>query len=54
MTTVASAAMSGEERGGPKPKPKPKGTLVANPSVSGIQTPNKPDGRDAPPSGTTR
>jgi hypothetical protein len=52
MTTVASAAMSNEERGGPKPKP--KGTLVANPSVPGIQTPNKPDGRDAPSSGEKR
>jgi hypothetical protein len=44
--------MSDEEWGGLKPKP--KGTLVANPSVPGIQKPNKPDGRDAPPSGTTR
>ncbi len=33
--------MSDEERGGPKPKP--KGTLVPNPSVPGVQTPNKPD-----------
>jgi hypothetical protein len=44
--------MSDEERGGPKPKP--KGTLVPNPSVPGVQSPNKPDGRDAPQSGETR
>ena len=44
--------MSEETRGGTKPKP--KGSLVPNPSVPGVQTPNKPDGRDAPQSGETR
>jgi hypothetical protein len=44
--------MSHEERGGTKPKP--NGTLVPNPSTPGVQTPNKPDGRDAPQSGEKR
>jgi hypothetical protein len=44
--------MAEEERGGPKPKP--KGTTVPKPSTPGVQTPNKPDGRDAPPEDETR
>jgi hypothetical protein len=44
--------MSDETRGGPKPNP--KGTLLPNPSTPGVQTPNKPEKRDAPPSGEKR
>jgi hypothetical protein len=44
------AAMT-EERGLPK---QPKKPIVSNPSTPGAQTPNKPDGRDAPPAGQTR
>jgi hypothetical protein len=41
-----------DERAVPKPaKGKP---IVANPSTPGVQTPNKPDCRDAPPDGETR
>jgi len=35
-----------EERGLPK---QPKTAIVKNPSTPGVQTPNKPDGRGAPP-----
>ena len=35
-----------DERGLPK---QPKKPIVQNPSTPGVQTPNKPDGRDAPP-----
>jgi hypothetical protein len=44
--------MNEETRGGTKPKP--NGSLVPNPSTPGAQTPNKPDGRDAPQSGEKR
>jgi hypothetical protein len=30
------------------PKPVPQRPIVANPSTPGVQTPNKPDGKDAP------
>jgi hypothetical protein len=40
-----------DERALPKQTKKP---IVKNPSTPGIQTPNKPDGRDAPPAGQTR
>jgi len=40
---------SDEERTLPK---QPKKPIVANPSTPGVQTPNKPDGRDAPPAQT--
>jgi hypothetical protein len=40
-----------EERTLPK---QPKRPIVANPATPGVQTPNKPDGRDAPPTGETR
>jgi hypothetical protein len=40
-----------DERAQPTP---PKGKpIVVNPSTPGIQTPNKPDGRDAPAPGIT-
>jgi hypothetical protein len=38
---------SDDERG--LPTPQPKRPIVANPATPGVQTPNKPDGRDAPP-----
>jgi hypothetical protein len=50
-TSRRLVVMSEETRGGAKP---PKGTLVSNPSVPGVQTPKKPDGRDAPQSGEKR
>jgi hypothetical protein len=40
-----------EERGLPK---QPKKPIVSNPSTPGVQTPNKPDGRDAPAQGSER
>jgi hypothetical protein len=36
------------------PKPDKNSPKIANPSVPGVQQPNKPDGRDAPPNGETR
>jgi hypothetical protein len=35
-----------EEKG--VPKPTPQRPIVANPSTPGIQTPNRPDGKDLP------
>ena len=40
-----------EERSPAKPDAGMKEPIVSNPSTPGIQTPNKPDGRDAPRSG---
>jgi hypothetical protein len=40
-----------DERGLPK---QPKKPIVQNPSTPGVQTPNKPDGRDAPPASEQR
>jgi hypothetical protein len=40
-----------EERGLPKQPNKP---IVHNPSTPGVQTPNKPDGRDAPQPSTKK
>jgi hypothetical protein len=40
-----------EERALPK---QPKKPIVSNPSTPGIQTPNRPDGRDAPQTGERR
>lgn len=34
--------------------PQPKKPIMANPSTPGLQKPNKPDGRDAPPPGEKR
>jgi hypothetical protein len=31
------------------PKPQSNKPIVSNPSTPGVQTPNKPDGRGAPP-----
>jgi hypothetical protein len=38
----------------PKPTKPPKAGVVTNPSTPGVQTPNRPGGRDAPPAGETR
>jgi hypothetical protein len=51
LTTETLSLGSDEERGLPK---QPKKLIVANPSTPGVQTPNKPDGRDAPPARETR
>jgi hypothetical protein len=44
----ASAAVVTEERSPAKPDAGTKTPIVKNPATPGIQTPNKPDGRDAP------
>jgi hypothetical protein len=40
-----------EERAKPKQEQQPKRPIVSNPSTPGIQTPNRPDGRDDSQSG---
>jgi hypothetical protein len=43
-----------DERSPAKPDAGTKRPIVANPSTPGVQTPNKPDGRDAPAPGEPR
>ncbi len=51
---VNSLNYMNEERSPAKPAADTKTPIVKNPATPGIQTTNKPDGRDEPSTGETR